>query len=325
MSPPGCDPDPMDGPWPRVTVVTPSFNQGEFVEETIRSVLLQGFPGLEYIVIDGGSTDNSVEIIRKYEPWLSYWVSEKDRGQAHAVNKGFQRSTGDLLGWLNSDDVLESDALSRIARASRQTPDAILLGDVVYITAAGDPVQIVKQRNVTLRNMVEAWNPDRRVTWQQPGTYVPRRHYDQVGGLDESLRYIFDLDWMCRILRTATVSYLGVPVARFRMHQNSKTFGEVANWLPEYFCLADRYLNDIPTVDQPRALADLELVAARQYLSVRFWDRRKALRHLMGAVRDDRQVFRNPSNLILWIRAAAPIQLLRILRGIRNAGRSNGF
>ena len=82
--------------WPRISVVTPSYNQGEFIEETIRSVLLQGYPNLEYIIIDGGSTDNSVEIIKKYEPWLTYWVSEKDRGQSHAINKGFKHAAGEI-------------------------------------------------------------------------------------------------------------------------------------------------------------------------------------------------------------------------------------
>src|SRR5579885_3553995 len=92
-------------PWPRISIVTPSYNQGQFIEETIRSVLLQGYPDLEYIVIDGGSTDQSVEIIRKYERWLTYWVSEKDRGQAHAINKGFSSVTGELFNWINSDDL----------------------------------------------------------------------------------------------------------------------------------------------------------------------------------------------------------------------------
>ena len=90
--------------WPRISIVTPSFNQGQFIEETIRSILLQGYPNLEYIIIDGGSTDESVEIIKKYEPWLTYWVSEKDRGQAHAINKGLERCTGEILAYINSDD-----------------------------------------------------------------------------------------------------------------------------------------------------------------------------------------------------------------------------
>src|SRR5579862_8824120 len=104
-------------PWPRITVVTPSFQQGRFLEETIRSVLGQGYPNLDYIVIDGGSTDQSVEIIQKYAAQLSYWVSEPDHGQANAVNKGFQRSTGEILGWLNSDDLLLPGALFTIGRA----------------------------------------------------------------------------------------------------------------------------------------------------------------------------------------------------------------
>src|SRR5215469_2917833 len=82
-------------PWPTISIVTPSYNQGQFIEETIRSVLLQGYPALEYIIIDGGSTDQSVEIIKKYEPWLTYWISESDRGQSHAINKGFKRATGE--------------------------------------------------------------------------------------------------------------------------------------------------------------------------------------------------------------------------------------
>src|SRR5262245_29806610 len=92
--------------WPRISIVTPSYNQGRFLEETIRSVLLQGYPDLEYIVIDGGSADDSVEIIRKYERWLSFWVSERDRGQVDAINKGLRRCSGVLRNWLNSDDFL---------------------------------------------------------------------------------------------------------------------------------------------------------------------------------------------------------------------------
>src|SRR5437588_6081454 len=113
--------------WPRISIVTPSYNQGQFIEETIRSVLLQGYPDLEYIIIDGGSQDESVEIIKKYEPWLTYWVSEQDRGQSHAINKGFDRSTGLILGWLNSDDVLLPNALATVAVAMPRPEEPVVI------------------------------------------------------------------------------------------------------------------------------------------------------------------------------------------------------
>ncbi|MDO8303698.1 MAG: glycosyltransferase, partial [Sedimentisphaerales bacterium] len=96
---------------PRICIVTPSFNQGEFLEETIRSVLLQGYLNLEYIIMDGGSTDNSVEIIKKYSPWLAYWTSQKDNGQADAIYRGFEKASAEYIGWVNSDDMLLPDAL----------------------------------------------------------------------------------------------------------------------------------------------------------------------------------------------------------------------
>src|SRR5438105_6022991 len=114
-------------PWPKISIVTPSYNQGQFIEETIRSVLLQGYPDLEYIIIDGGSQDESVEIIKKYEPWLTYWVSEQDRGQSHAINKGFDRSTGLILGWLNSDDVLLPNALATVAVAMPRPEEPVVI------------------------------------------------------------------------------------------------------------------------------------------------------------------------------------------------------
>ena len=122
----------LDGsPWRKISIVTPSFNQADFIEETIRSVICQGYPNLEYIIIDGGSTDGSVEIIKKYEEYLSYWVSEPDRGQAHAINKGISRITGDIFGWINSDDMLLPGSLSTIGKNHKGQEDKILLGDVI--------------------------------------------------------------------------------------------------------------------------------------------------------------------------------------------------
>src|SRR5262249_42569196 len=117
-------------PWPRISIVTPSYNQAEFIEETIRSVLLQGYPDLEYVIIDGRSTDNSVGIIQKYEQWLTYWTSERDKGQTEAINKGFERCSGMLNNWINSDDSLRPNALRVVAEASALASDADLISGV---------------------------------------------------------------------------------------------------------------------------------------------------------------------------------------------------
>jgi glycosyltransferase involved in cell wall biosynthesis len=109
---------------PKISIVTPSFNQGRFIEKTILSVIEQDYPNLEYIIIDGGSTDESVEIIKKYEKHLAYWVSEPDRGQSHAINKGFERATGEIFGWLNSDDWYHPGALKALAEAFAANPEA---------------------------------------------------------------------------------------------------------------------------------------------------------------------------------------------------------
>ena len=119
---------------PRISIITPSYNQAQFLEETIRSVLLQGYPDLEYIVMDGGSSDNSAEVIQKYEPWLAYWESEQDRGQCHAINKGWNRITGEITGWLNSDDIYRPGALRYVMEAFRHNPDAVVVVGACALT-----------------------------------------------------------------------------------------------------------------------------------------------------------------------------------------------
>ncbi len=129
---PGTMPD--GSPWPSVSIVTPSLNQRQFIEETIRSVLLQGYPDLEYIIIDGGSTDGSLEIIKKYEPWLAYRVSERDRGQSHAINKGWQRARGEILAWLNSDDTYNPGAIRCAVEALRANPGVAMVSSEMTYT-----------------------------------------------------------------------------------------------------------------------------------------------------------------------------------------------
>src|SRR6266511_1227657 len=137
--------------WPRITVITPSYNQGKFIEETIRSILLQGYPDLEYLIIDGGSTDNTVEIIRKYERWLGFWTSEPDRGQSHAINKGLSRATGSLWGWINSDDLLLPDSIGSIADLHIKFPRDLIAGDVIDFWNGQNQRRLIKQADIELR------------------------------------------------------------------------------------------------------------------------------------------------------------------------------
>jgi len=240
--------------WPLVSIVTPSYNQGRFIEETIRSVLMQGYPDLEYIIMDGGSTDDSLHIIRKYEPWLAHWISKPDRGQAHAINKGFAIATGSLIGWINSDDQLLPGSLALLAEMHQRDPAAILAGDVEEFgqgenpATRGDTVRIVQQKGLEFRNFVEFWT--KRMTWHQPGVFFPTALLRQVGFLDETLHYAFDHDFMCRLSMNAQVHSLDMPIARFRRHSESKTGLKGYLFLLEVSRVSQRYWNLLPEVDE---------------------------------------------------------------------------
>jgi glycosyltransferase involved in cell wall biosynthesis len=258
--------------WPKITVITPSFNQGQFIEETIRSVLFQGYPNLEYIIIDGGSTDRSVEIIRKYEKQLTYWISEPDRGQSHAINKGFSRSSGDLIGWINSDDLLLPGTLFTLASAYLNNPVAILMGDVINFFENSKKTKMTRANHVSFEGMILPAISG--VSWHQPGVYVPSYLVRQVGVLDESLRYLFDQDWLCRLLRVAPVEYMHKPIAKFRFHANSKTVGENFFWLSEMEIVARRYWGELAIIKKHHIEAHLEMVRAATYLGNTQWNRR---------------------------------------------------
>jgi glycosyltransferase involved in cell wall biosynthesis len=299
-------------PWPRITVVTPSFNQAQYLEETIRSVLLQGYPNLEYLVIDGGSTDGSVEILERYAPWLDYWVSERDRGQAHAINKGFARCTGDVIGWINSDDLLLPGAFRLIGEAHRASPDAVLLGDVIDFDDATGATRVVRQRDVTLAYLLTPWSG--RGAWHQPGIYVPLPLHRKVGPLDETLRYAFDQEWMCRLLREAPTGYLGAPVARFRLHGTSKTVGEATQWLPEQANVLARYSDQLSSADRRAAWADLYLWGALNNLSVAYRNRWQGIAFLLRALHTDWRTIWRRRFIMLCVAALLPQPALRAIR-----------
>lgn len=306
---------PDNDPWPRISITTPSYNQGHFIEETIRSVLLQGYPDLEYMVLDGGSNDSSSETIRKYSQWLTYWVSEPDRGQAHAINKGFSRSTGALLAWINSDDLYLPGALKSFSERYLTNSHAILMGDVENFLEGECRCWLTKQYNISFLNIVLPENQP--WSWHQPGLFVPGSLAAQVGPLDEDLRYVFDLDWLLRLLKHTEVSYLKTTVARFRVHGLAKTTAEYPAWVREGSQLLQRkYWPMVPGLDERRGKALHSLRMAQIYLGYQpnhalHWDRAAGIRELITAFCQYPKLVFRPDFFKLCRRAMLPIFLLR--------------
>ena len=206
--------------WPGVSVVTPSFNQGQYIEETIRSVLLQGYPNLEYMIVDGGSTDGSVDIIRKYEPWLAHWVSEPDRGQSHAINKGWSRATGEVLAWLNSDDVYVQGAVGTAVNALSQHPEvAVVYSNCQYVDTEGGRIVLRRSAEFDLRRLL--WNLSSYIP--QPTAFICKSALAEVGFMNETLQYSMDYDLWLRIGMRYAFRYVDEVWAATRMHVQAKT------------------------------------------------------------------------------------------------------
>jgi glycosyltransferase involved in cell wall biosynthesis len=215
--------------WPSITVVTPSFNQGRFLEATIRSVVLQGYPELEYFVLDGGSTDGSAEIIERYAPWISYWTSAPDGGQSAAINRGLARGNGAYVTWINSDDMLCRNALVTHATRVGFHQDTIYIGQCVYIDAAGNILTTHCGRVHTLEDLLRidtVWRaPGRQGHIVQPEVLFPRQLALDVGGLNPENHRTMDYElWGNFLLRGARFEYTHIPFGMFRVHPAQKTF-----------------------------------------------------------------------------------------------------
>lgn len=203
--------------WPRISIVTPNYNYGHFIEETIRSILLQGYPNLEYIIIDGGSTDNSVEIIKKYEKWLSYWISEKDRGQSNAINKGLEKCTGEIFNWVNSDDFLEIGGLQNISTAFKNFD--VLAGKVKDFSEINEQEQIHIHHNLSAINLLK-----NKYCYHQPGIWLRTEKIRKIGGFREDLYLSFDWELTIRYLTYfPKVTYTKSVLVNFRLHSKAKT------------------------------------------------------------------------------------------------------
>ncbi len=254
---------------PVISIVTPSYNQGRFIEETITSILNQQYPRLQYIVMDGGSTDNSVEIIKKYAHRLDYWESKNDRGQSHAINKGLERCTGDIFNWINSDDLLLPGALWALAEAWRRKPGSIIAGHTEVFEESGT-LEVVKARGQTLKNFVRFWEAE-NFGWAQQGTFLPVKDAQALKGVREDLVYCMDYDIMVKLLmRGGSVIYVDRALSRFRCHPMSKTVGSKKDFRLERVA-ALRAIKDLPIkveaweweAEQARRMVNMALHAWR--------------------------------------------------------------
>ena len=217
---------PNGSPWPRISIITPSYNQGGYIEETIRSVLLQQYPNLEYIVIDGGSTDKTVEILQKYDDWLTYWVSERDRGQTHALNKGIEQASGHLKAYLNSDDYYLPGSLEAVAKAWQKNPDVDLFhGRCRYVNETGEKIGEQFGNITQFKEIIDLWG----VWWKrrqfvQPEVFWTKRITEKIGKFREDLYYVMDYDYWCRILQAGgQVQPINKELTCFRLTAEQKS------------------------------------------------------------------------------------------------------
>jgi len=217
--------------FPKISIVTPSFNQGQYLEETILSIVNQNYPNLEYIIIDGGSTDNSVEIIKKFKKHIKYWVSERDCGQSHAINKGIEQCTGNLFNWINSDDLLEPGALHTLADLYTQNPGYILYAGKLRTidkenTIINDNLNTQSIRNGSFRN----------IPVRQQSNFFDLDYLNRLGRINEALHYTMDAELIFKILASenrnkiiSTDSVLGC----YRLQPESKGSTKIWDFVDE--------------------------------------------------------------------------------------------
>lgn len=219
---------------PRITLVTPSYQQGHFLEATIDSVLSQGYPNLEYRIIDGGSRDQSVAVIKRYARYLDLWVSEKDAGQSDALIKGFCNATGEVMNWLNADDLLRPNALHAVADAWMRQPSTMIVGEDDHFTDHPDQSTChFVPAGYMAPDCLRFWTGDFR--YHQPPTFFAREAYLAVGGLRADLHYVMDYDMYCRMLMLpdVRVQYIPHTLSAFRLHAAAKTARAKACFLRE--------------------------------------------------------------------------------------------
>jgi glycosyltransferase involved in cell wall biosynthesis len=243
----------------KISIITPSFNQAAYIEETIRSIMHQDHDDLEHIVIDGGSTDETVAVLKKYAHLR--WVSEKDSGQSNAINKGFRKSTGDIVAWLNSDDYYEANIFGEIVRYFETHADCMMLyGDITFVDTAGKTLFRAVGETIDLESLIAC--PD---IVRQPSFFWRREVVDEVGGVDENLSLVMDFDFILRIARRHRFHYLARNLSFYRYYETNKSLSMVRRQVREMFRVYRK--NGVPLT--PRILRFLAAKYAYSYGAVR--------------------------------------------------------
>lgn len=214
----------LENDWPSITIIMPSYNQGRFIEESIRSVLFQNYPNLEFMIFDGGSNDNTLKIIKKYEKLIAFWESKEDRGQSHAINKGFSKATGEYVAWLNSDDLYYPGALMEIAKAIRANPTA----GMIY--GSGSKIDINSQviLEIPCRPYSKKLLATRFYILQQ-SSFIKRSILEKEDMVMESLHYTMDWELSIRVSRRAPVVAINSKIGMFRIYNECKT--QAGKWV----------------------------------------------------------------------------------------------
>lgn len=230
-----------------ISIVVPSYQQGSFIEEAIRSIVTQEGATHELIVIDGGSTDATLDVIRKYESRIAYWISEPDRGQADAINKGLRHATGDVVTWFGADDFYVPGIFAAVHEAWTKNPRAIYAAPVANFYSRGREM-LLRPHDLTLANVIQYWQ--RRSLWHDPGLFWSRATIDTVGEIDASLHYSFDYDYLIRALQHFDVAYIDHLAAGFRLHRDSKSIAQSEQMMRETAAVSQRYWPLLPHVDR---------------------------------------------------------------------------
>ena len=298
--------------WPRITLITATLDRGGWLKTMLQSVAAQNYPNLEFFVLDGGSCDETCQQLKDRGSLVTAWVSRPDGGQAHALNEGISWATGDLVGWLNSDDVLLPGALQALGRAYAEHRCPLILANVLMRDLPRQLSWELRQRNVSLKTFREPWRYP--VTWAQPGTFFTPALLQQAGPLLEDMHHLFDWEWMCRALQFATPHYLNRAVAAFHYHDNSKTSAPSQGWMQDKRRIVE--LHAPPAVRRRAGLlrACCELSLAQDCWACHWEANRLGWTHFWRALTCNPQILRWPRTWVAAGKALLPIPLRQQLR-----------